>query len=204
MHHLSDAELSEAMTAALRGDQPDEFERLAAESDRRDAERETRLSATEALARAAHWYASNGVAVFLIQPRDKKPFAGSRGFKDATTDLTVVASWWQRSPDANVGLPTGLRFDVIDVDGPDGYQSLATLKEASALPPLLGTVYTPRGGRHLYVAPTGRGNSAGLAPGIDYRGLGGYVVAPPSVGATGKRYDWLQPLNPTASKAGAA
>jgi hypothetical protein len=55
-------------------------------------------------------------------------------------------------------------------------------------------VYTPRGGRHLYVAPSGDGNAANFRPGLDYRGAGGYVVAPPSIGPNGKRYDWITPL----------
>lgn len=202
MINLSDADLAEAVSTALRELRLDDFERLAAEADRRDAEREQRLSSPGALATAALWYATNGIAVFPIQPRDKKPFPGTRGFKDATTDPAAVRRWWAHTPNANIGVPTGIRFDVIDVDGRDGYFALADLKDADILPPILGKVQTPRGGRHLYVPKSGDGNAAGVWPGVDYRGIGGYVVAPPSIGATGRRYDWLAPLDVAALPAG--
>lgn len=192
---ISDADLDEAMSVALRAENYDEFERLAVESDRRTAERETRLSAPDALARAAEWYTSRGVAVFPILPRDKRPFPGSRGFKDATADIGQVRAWWRRYPDANIGAPTGITFDVIDVDGPPGYQSLADLKETGSVPPLIGRAITPRGGRHLFITPTGDGNAAGFRRGLDYRGAGGYVVLAPSVGPNGNRYDWIEPLH---------
>jgi hypothetical protein len=60
---------------------------------------------------------------------------------------------------------------------------------------VLGISCTPRaGGIHRYVRATGDGNGAKIAPGIDYRGAGGYVVAPPSM-VDGKRYGWAQPLD---------
>jgi len=110
----------------------------------------------------------------------------------ATANPAQVAAWWRRTPQANIGMPTGLRWDVIDVDGPAGYQSFATIREAGHLPATLGRALTPRGGMHIYVAPSGEGNGANLGPGLDYRGLGGYVVVPPSVGANGHRYDWCE------------
>jgi hypothetical protein len=170
------------------------FWELAHESDRREAERDARLAAPEALANAAAWYASQGIPVFPIQPHDKKPYPGSRGFKDATTDAATVTRWWRDRPASNIGTPTGHRFDVIDVDGPPGYQSMADLRDTGELPTILGKVYTPSGGRHLYIAPTGDGNATRFRPGLDYRGAGGYVLMPPSIGPNGKRYDWLQPF----------
>jgi hypothetical protein len=155
--------------------------------DRADAER---LNAADLLARSAKWYAARGWPVFPVVPGGKRP-ATRHGLHDATTDVAAVASHWARHPTHNIGLPTGHAFDVIDIDGPPGFASLAEMRDAGVLPPLLGKVWTPRGGRHLYIAPTGDGNAAGIWPGIDYRGRGGYVVAPPSVGANGKRYAWL-------------
>lgn len=59
----------------------------------------------------------------------------------------------------------------------------------------LGRVSTPRpGGMHLYIDPTGGKNWAGKLEGVDYRGMGGYVVAPPSTTPQGT-YDWLTPLH---------
>jgi hypothetical protein len=217
---LTEDELQEALFAAshaLLAAEPlepalDRFWELAHESDRREAARDTRLSAPDALTSAAAWYAGQGIAVFLISPRDKRPLLPAahppdeqttcrgecgrtgHGLYDATTDLATVRTWWARYPQANIGLPTGGRFDVIDVDGPAGYQSVADLRESGHLPDIIGRAYTPSGGRHLYVAPTGDGNATKFRPGLDYRGAGGYVVAPPSVGRNGKRYDWINPL----------
>jgi hypothetical protein len=140
--------------------------------------------------------------VFPLRPGEKIPLPGSRGFKDATTEHATVRGWWQRIPQANIGLPTGHGFDAIDIDGPAGYQSAADLREEGILPAvLLGKAYTPRGGRHLYVPPTGDGNATKFRPGLDYRGIGGYVVAPPSLHTeTGKRYDWIIPLAAGAAR----
>lgn len=198
---LSDDELQEKLFTAshdLLTAEPlnlalDRFWELAHESDRRDAERDQRLAAPGALGAAARWYAGQGIAVFPLKPGDKRPYPGSRGFKDATTDPATIAGRWAAAPLANIGVPTGHLFDVIDVDGPAGYQSAADLREAGQLPPVLGKVYTPRGGRHLYVPASGDGNATRFRAGLDYRGNGGYVVAPPST-VGGRRYAWLVPL----------
>lgn len=186
-----------------------EIEGFINEMDRMDAERERRLSAPEALAQAALWYVSQGVPVFRLQPRSKEPYPGSHGFKDATTDTEQVQKWWQQEPQANIGAPTGVIFDVIDIDGPPGFSSLADMrangvqfracslqtaenKDDADTTWIYAVAYTPnRGGRHFFVKPTGRGSTAKLAEGIDYKGTGGYVVMPPSRWANGERYDWI-------------
>ena len=163
-----------------------------AADDAEQARRQQRLAAPGALGIAARWYAKRGLAVFPLVPGGKRPMT-AHGLHDATTDLDAVQRWWLATPNANIGLRTGLRYDVIDVDGPAGYLSLDTLREAGLLPDILGTVVTPRG-THLYVAPSGDGNTAGLRPGIDYRGQSGYVVAPPSRREDGAAWAWAQPL----------
>lgn len=142
---------------------------------------------------SALWYAGQGLAVFPLQPGSKQPMRGSRGCKDATTDPDRIRAWWHASPEANVAIATGGRVDVIDIDGPLGVLSWSRFEN---LPPSVGVVSTPRpGGSHLYIAPiAGLGNRAGLAPGIDVRAEGGYVVAPPSVNAEGVLYRWRTPL----------
>lgn len=154
---------------------------------------------TPSLAAAALWYAQQGMPVFPLQPGCKIPWRGSHGLDDATTDPGQIRDWWRHQPDSNVGVATGHTHDVIDIDGPDGVISWARL---DGLPPILGRVSTPRpGGHHLYVAATGLRNGAGVAPGIDIRGTGGYVVVPPAINLTGRPgvkhpgvYRWAQPL----------
>lgn len=162
-----------------------------------DAADAARRNRPEALLAAALWYAANGIAVFPLEPRGKKPLPGSRGFKDASTDEETIRAWWAATPSANIGAPTGITFDVIDIDGPQGVITMISGPQPTMyqqLPPLLGKVLTPRpGGQHLYVPPTGRGNAAAIFPGVDYRGAGGYVVVPPSRTSQGD-YWWVQPI----------
>lgn len=139
------------------------------------------------LGSSALWYAKQGWAIFPLLPNSKQP-ATKNGFYDATMDLSKIKAWWDRHPDSNIGLPTGGRFDVIDIDGPTGIASLHELGEG-VIPEIHGKVSTPNG-FHMFVAAAGDGNRAGVRPGIDYRGVGGYVVAPPSQ-IDLRRYTWL-------------
>lgn len=130
---------------------------------------------------AALRYASWGWPVFPCRPGLKRP-ATEHGLKEATTNPEQIKDWWWRWPHANIGVATGYAFDAIDVD-PGGIEWWRRHgHEHGPLPDIHGKVSTPRiAGMHLYVKPTGMGNKAGLAPGIDYRGAGGYVLVPPSV-----------------------
>lgn len=143
---------------------------------------------------AALTYASWGWPVFPLRPRQKRP-ATSNGFKDATTDVEQINAWWTRNPDYNIGLPTGTAFDVIDVDVPDGALSLPELQAADD--EIHGHVATSSGGLHYYVTPRDKPNGARIMPGIDYRGVGGYVVAPPStLGEPGRSWSWVHKPSP--------
>lgn len=118
------------------------------------------------------------------------------GFKDATTDADIVQGWWQRWPQANIGIPTGVGFDALDLDGHTGVHNARAFVEEHRIDwstaPL---VRTGSGGWHLLIAPTGAGNRVGLLEGVDYRGAGGYVIAPPSRHVTGGTYRWVRDLN---------
>ena len=197
--------LEERLRTAVSAEDVDEIALLAALLDAEDQAARARLTHPSALRGAALWYAEQDIPVFPLQPRQKRPLPGSRGFKDATTDADQINAWWDTVPDANIGTPTGLSFDVIDVDGPAGVVTLLT-EIWDTLPPIIGWVCTPRdGGNHLYVAPTGVGNRAAVYPGIDHRGAGGYVVVPPSVTddhGPDRHYTWLRPLGSALGGAG--
>jgi len=180
----------ELMCQALTRLDIEEFERLAQIVEAEAEQRRRRLAAPGALGSAAAWYAAQGVPVFPVRPGEKVPLVRWRD--EATTNPGQVAAWWRAWPQANIGMPTGIRWDVIDIDGPPGYQSHGLLREQGKVPQRLGLATTPRGGMHVYIAPTGDGNAASFLPGLDYRGLGGYVVLPPSRGATGRSYEWQQ------------
>lgn len=158
---------------------------------------------------AAVQYASWGWPVFPLGRQSKAPAIskakGGKGYKDATSDAERLKRWWDRHPDHNIGLATGQMFDVVDVDtkdkdgnpSPQGVLSFLEMLDTKRLPQCYGIAMTASGGMHLYVKPTGKGNYAGIRPGVDYRGKGGYVVAPPStLGATWRGYHWLFPPSP--------
>jgi hypothetical protein len=137
--------------------------------------------------------AQKGMAVFPCRPRDKRP-ATAHGLKDATHDLAVIRQWWKDEPACNIGIATGAvsRVFAIDIDGFDAEVELRKLEaEHGALPPTVEALSAR--GRHLYfqMPEIPIANSAGkIAPGIDVRGNGGYVLAPPSVHPSGKLYSW--------------
>jgi Bifunctional DNA primase/polymerase, N-terminal len=112
----------------------------------------------------------------------------------ATADPAVVGEWWRRWPDANLGLATGWRFDVLDLDGTEGVEALRAALQIAPREHLGPLARTGGSGWHLLYAPTGYGNRVGLLPGMDWRGQGGLVVAPPSRHTSGHRYAWVRPL----------
>jgi len=113
----------------------------------------------------------------------------------ASTTPAEVRRWWRRWPLANVGLATGARFDVLDLDGPQGVEALrAALSQRHPAEHPGPVARSGGGGWHLLYAATGLGNRVGLLPGVDWRGRGGLVVAPPSRHASGRRYAWVRPL----------
>jgi hypothetical protein len=95
-------------------------------------------------------------------------------------------------PTGNIGLRTGLSFDVVDLDSEAAVDALEQARAGREQ--LRGPVVATGHGFHWYVKPTGVGNRAGVLPGVDFRGRGGYVLGPPSVHPQGHRYRWLNPL----------
>jgi hypothetical protein len=132
--------------------------------------------------RAAVHLADLGIPVFSCKP-DKSPNT-PHGFKDATTDQESLVGMFAE-PDLRIGMPTGKAsgFTVVDIDPKNGGdKSVGKLNI-----PNTRTAQTPSGGLHFYFKEAGIRNSASLlAPGVDIRGEGGYVIVPPSQG-----YKWL-------------
>ncbi len=144
-------------------------------------------------------FAQKSMPAFPLQVRDKKPMPNSNGFKDATTDETIINTWIAQYPHANIGIATGGWFFVLDIDinhyaGKYGDESLTQLEKDNAKLPDTVEVTTGGGGRHLYFKmPEGVEIpcSAGkLGANLDIRSTGGYVVAPPSIHPNGKAYEF--------------
>ncbi len=131
-----------------------------------------------------------GFNVFPLEPRGKRPLTPN-GCKDATRDNDVIHTWWTRWPDANIGVATGpgSNLYVIDIDGPDAETAWSSLAQTGDDDTL--TVNTSRG-RHLYYrcGDPLPNTASRIAVGIDTRGNGGYVVAPPSIHPSGATYEF--------------
>jgi hypothetical protein len=164
------------------------------------------------LLRGALIYAGRGIPVFPCEPGGKRPLT-AEGFLEATTDEARIREWWARWPNANVAIPTGERSGllVLDVDAGEGTDSMALLELSCGQPPKTSCAATGGGGVHLYFRyPSGQElraaglytqqvrNSQGLlGDGLDVRGEGGYVVAPPS--STARAYRWLDRSPPAGA-----
>ncbi|MCX7893288.1 MAG: bifunctional DNA primase/polymerase [Burkholderiales bacterium] len=150
---------------------------------------------------AALAYLSRGWSVIPVEAHGKRPLVAWLEFQHRLAAPEEADRWFQRWPDANVAIVTGALSGlvVLDVDpGHGGGTSLARLEVEHG--PLARTVeaVTGGGGRHFYFAHPGGtvANRIGLAPGIDLRGDGGCVVAPPSVHASGRPYAWAPAHGP--------
>ena len=148
---------------------------------------------------AAVELAARGFHVFPCMPNSKAPLT-AHGFKNATRDVDVIRGWWTRTPDANIAIRTGAisGIVVLDIDGDSGADSLAELERQFGELDLTVSVKTPDGVHYYFAHPGGTiPCSAGkIAPGIDVRGDGGYVLAPPSIHPRGIPYVWDEELDP--------
>jgi len=114
----------------------------------------------------------------------------------ASADEDIVCQWWDQWPAAGIGIATGQasRIWVLDCDGDE---ALAWYRDRCREHGLVRTVGVRTGrGRHFWWEwPTAEGtsirNAQGIAPGVDVRGEGGYVIAPPTRHRSGVRYELL-------------
>jgi hypothetical protein len=136
------------------------------------------------------------------EPRTK------RGFYDASSDPAVITAWWCRWPTALIAIPTGERSGIIvlDLDVPneqkkkaDGIASFALLQAGHPLPPH-PIIRTRGGGEHHYFSNQSprqvRNRASKMAPGVDQRGQGGYVIVPPTPGYAAVNDVWPPPPPP--------
>lgn len=180
---------------------------LVGDPDAVPAPRGIRASCSRALV-----YVRRGIPVFPCEPGGKRPLTAD-GFLEATIDEARIRRWWGRWPQANVAIPTGERSGllVLDVDAGGGTDSLALLELSRGQSPKTAWSQTGEGGQHLYFRYPSRQelqegglymqgirNSQGLlGVGLDVRGEGGYVVAPPS--STLRAYRWVDRSPPVGA-----
>jgi hypothetical protein len=162
-------------------------------------------------------YADKQLPVFPCretEPGRKRPYTG-RGFHDASCDKNIIEKYWQRWPQALIGMPTGQVSGrvVLDIDVKQpkakGFDTLEDL--GHSILPETPMAHTASGGLHVYFAwDRELRNSTGLiGPGLDIRGDGGYVILPsPDSGyywdpiysfdqPLAPAPDWLWPVRPS-------
>lgn len=120
-----------------------------------------------------------------VNGKTKKPKSPMVKWQDAaTTDPATIKRWWQRQPNASIAIPTGIKFDVLDVDtrNGDGRLHLVRLSNLGLLAGCKRVIKTPSGGFHLYFTPNPMltNKARGASTGLDVRAKGGYVLVPPS------------------------
>jgi putative DNA primase/helicase len=172
---------------------------------------QVKMSPGEMLLGAALLYAKGGRAVFPVHipvrgecscgkpacPNKGKHPRTAQGSTDATTNEDTIRVWWEYDfPCSNVGIRTGKESGlvVLDVDPRHGGdESLRQLEAQHGPLPETPTVRTGGGGQHFYFQHPGfrvPSRSSVLGAGLDIRGDGGSVVAPPSLHVSGGQYRW--------------
>ncbi|MEW6628521.1 MAG: phage/plasmid primase, P4 family [Pseudomonadota bacterium] len=130
-----------------------------------------------------------GFSVFPLKPRDKRPALKWEAYQTERASPDLVRRWSQM--ESNIGIATGAvsGLVVLDLDSDEAVQEA----ERRGIPNTI-TVKTGKG-LHVYFQHPGTeiGNRAGILPGWDIRGDGGYVVAPGSVHPSGAIYEWQNP-----------
>lgn len=159
------------------------------------------------LVEAALAYARESFAVFPLHtpingicdcpdgPGCKSPGKHPRtlnGLKDATTDELKIRRWWKTWGIANIGLAVPDGFVVVDVDGQEGWDAL---KDAGRALPATAIQTTGRGSHYVYRTLDRVPPRSNVMPKVDLRGPGSYIVAEPSVHASGTEYHWDIPLS---------
>ena len=140
---------------------------------------------------AALEYLDQGLSVIPVGT-DKRPLIAWKQFQKRQASEDEVYQWFERWPDANIAIVTGSISGIIVVDG-DG--EIGARWICDNLPRTSLYVATGReNGCHCYYRlPQGLiiQSANGFRPKVDVKAEGGYVVAPPSLHQTGRRYSWV-------------
>lgn len=172
------------------------------------------VDTTPSMLPAALWWARHGIPIFPAwwptEGRCACPQGGNchspgkhpltaNGLHDASNDESVIREWWTRWPHANIAVPTGTHFDVVDIDG--AHQAWGEFTKQHGTPQHVGIAISgrPSGGLHLFCTPGGQktvpSGKRNLPTGVEIKGAGGYVIAPPSLHVSGRTYTWVRSID---------
>ena len=171
---------------------------------RMEFEHTRRIDSMVSINEAIHEYMGRGWSIIPIRAGDKRPLVRWEEFQHRHPSEAEARGWLRQWAEAGIGVVTGAisGLVVVDVDaGHGGNESLEQLEREHGPMPTTVKCGTGGGGRHFYFAHPGGvvRNKIGLAPGVDIRADGGYVVAPPSLHASGLRYVWVEGRTPESS-----
>ncbi len=137
-----------------------------------------------------------GLDVLPLVPGGKTPLGAlaPHGKDDASSDVEQVRDWWCQCPDANIGVRPAVGVVVVDVDPRDGGATalVELTRPHGGLTPTR-CAWTGGNGLHAWYRAAGQFKRR-LCRGVDLKGHGGYVVAPPSLHPSGRRYVWANDL----------
>src|SRR5262245_20452336 len=122
-------------------------------------------------------YVKRGWHVFPLPPGANKPYPGSDGFDDATTEERKIREFWIANPKANIGIVTGKGMFVLEADTDKWSDSVRALEGGPETLPETFTVQTPNGMHFYFKLPLGTYiNTDRLGNGLNIIADGGYVV----------------------------
>lgn len=137
---------------------------------------------------AAQAYLARGLSVIPLRPKDKRPLLSSwLVYQERLPTEAEILDWWTRWTEANIAIVTGVVSSIVVLDVDD--RKALTGKPISPTP----TVQTGKGWHYYFQHPGHEcPNFVAKQQGLDFRGDGGYVVAPPSIHpVSGKPYEWV-------------
>ena len=127
-------------------------------------------------------FANHGYKVFPLKENSKDGQVLKSWKNEASNNPSQIQSWWRNNSNYNLAVRTGNGLVVIDVDVKNGKDGRTKFNEYSHDFPKTFTVKTPSGGYHYwYLVDQEIPCKVNLYEGIDIRGEGGYIVAPPSI-----------------------
>ena len=140
---------------------------------------------------AALEYGNQGIAIMPCAERGKKPALDRTGKEHAvaTSDADQILQWWTKNPQSNIGIVcTANALAIIDIDGEVGVE---WIRDNQLPMPVTWTSITGKGFHYYYRWPKGkRIGTCLIAPKLEIRAAGAYVIAPPSIHPDGDRYRW--------------
>lgn len=143
--------------------------------------------------KAALWYLEHLKFSVIPIKKNKKPFIKWERYQKEMPIRSQVKEWWEKWPQANIGIVTGAvsGVDIVDCDSEAGKDALNNFLPDSFITPV---ARTPKGWHYYFRYKEGLSNGVRVLTDCDIRTTGGYIIAPPSKNGEGFPYTWIEDL----------